>query len=377
MNGAHKPAKPLLQSIRALLDELISYHANNQGVGPDAYCVQPMAHPMADAKFLTTICQCYDSGIIGKSRAISLIRPAVARLGDQAVPLPLAKDKLIGWGLGFKWEKHGYSEKDPLLINTSIVMEALHFLFLRDLLPDSFVPLYSTAKGSLMWWAHEAVAKPPGGVDLPVYGLNKYREPILNSAAYCLSVSARIEPGHREKMKRKMEYIVSQYKEGAGWIYSYNNHVIDLIHQWYIIGSASRIMSIKRFEQNVRLVFGQFGNYQQFLDVAVWIPKGAEIESIDEYGLVLIRDVGSGVLALKPNPARLWSLGEMLVGLSQLCEANPESRLWPRYAQLVINEILNSRAMLKTEEWHFPRHAMHIAHGLAAFIAMRRKTKVI
>jgi hypothetical protein len=377
MNDAHKPARPLLQTIRALLDELISNHAINQGVGPDAYCEQPTAHPMADAKFLTTICQCYDSGIVGKSRAISLIRPAVMRLGNQAVPLPQAKDGLIGWGLGFNWEKHGYSDKDPLLINTSIVMEALHLLFLRGLLPDNFLPLYLTAKSSLMWWGQEAVVAPPGGVALPVYGLNKYREPVLNSAAYCLSVNAIMEPSHHEIIMPKIEYIISQYKEGAGWNYSYNNQVIDLLHQWYIIVSIAKSINIKGIEPNIRNVIGQFGNFHRFLDVAVWIEKKKDIESIYDLGLVLIRDVGSGVLALKPKPARLWSLGEMLVGLSRLCEANPQNPLWSRYAQLVINEIWNSHAMLESEEWHFPRHAMHIAHGLAAFIAMRRKTVVI
>lgn len=374
---ALKQNMSFIQSLRSCLDDLLDTYSAAAGVGADAYWKNPRVHPMADGKYLLSIVQSYRAGLIGQSRAIGRAKPAAKRLKDRALPLSEDRGETIGWGLGFPWAKHTYTAQDPLLITSAVCTKALSALVKDELLPAQFEMTYTNALKGLHWWSDEAAVSPPNGPSLPCYGLSNYREPVHNTAAYSLGLLFSLGNQASEEMGHRLTYIADQYTNGAGWVYSYDNPVIDLLHQWYILNPLIDSFGAERFEEHCQTIVSQFGTGDGFLDVATLKPSAWRAACDDDPGYVLARPIPTGTLLVNPKPARLWSLGEMLVGVSKMCQQCPSNPLWPRYGQMIAKLILDKSQTRTSAEWAYPRHTMHLAHGLAAYIAFRRGETVI
>jgi len=115
---------------------------------------------------------------------------------------------------------------------------------------------------------------------------------------------------------------------------------------------------------------------KDFFDTALLLHSSWNADEND-IGFVLYRQSQINVLAIKPKPARLWSLGEMLLGVSKFCSINKQNSLFPRYAHFIIQNIINIIHEQQNQELKYPRHTMHLAHGLTAYLSYKRQKTII
>lgn len=365
-----------IKALRKLLDDLLEQHMLQQGKGPDAYWEKNQDHPMADAKYLMAVSQCYCSGLLGRSKAESFSKSALKRLKEKAISLEQNDETKLGWGLGFPWPKHGYKIDDPLLINSAVVSKALQLQKKVKLLPKQFMDIHKGGMNGINWWIDNASSATLRGPKLPVYGLSNYREPIFNTAAYSLSLIHNYKK-NKKNILSKINFIAKQYKEGAGWTYSEDNPVIDLLHQWYILNSLMDCIGSEPLENQCRAIFSHFSYGEKFIDVITLKTHEWKPEKEKDLGYILTRPIKNGVLVIKNKPARLWSLGEMLLGISKICHSRQSDALWHRYGQKVAQFIYHESQNKQSDEWNFPRHTMHLAHGISAYLAYCRDKEVI
>lgn len=355
--------------VKSVLMGLLVEHESTSGCGPDAYCQEPQDHPMADAKFLFALAQAYDSGVLSETRYSTLRKPAIRRLKKRA--LPVCKGGLA-WGLGFVWEKHNYNCHEPLLITSAITCKSLLLSEKSLALEEDHELLIMAVKG-LEWWCRTQTECVTKGIVVPVYGLSGYREPVYNTAAYTLGTLLSLK--ENSSFYKAQEYILNNAIGLFGWTYSEDNKIIDLLHQWYIVNSMIDTFGAPSITDNALGILGQFNAANGFIDTMKVIKQVPGETS--KSGLVFYRAFHSGILEIKPKPARIWSLGEMLVGVSRIAQVNTDSLIWGKYALHVAKSLNNELQNKSNAENQYPRHLMHAAHGLAAYLAYRRKTNVL
>lgn|GEM_PF-3095671 len=351
------------------LDLVDRYHGA-QGIGPDAYSATPLSHPMADAKFLLSLVALLNTKIISPQKFVQYAAPVAPRLES-------ARINVFGsgaaWGLGFGFRN--LPVREPYLITSALVVEALSAVIATGLLDLDFEPLHEDGARALASWLQYWVQPYPGkALALPQYS-EHLREPVINTAAYAFGVAARSGSGplghQAAEAREKLSMIAELRIRGIGWQYSASSKVVDLMHQCYTINAFPPDMCPMIDEWHADLV-SLFDGGINYLDACTLITDESELAS--SYELPIVRRMDGRCVRVERKPARLWSLGELLLSLSRrggLIEDELRRSQWKRTANRVAIHVLE---LLDThsEEAGFVRHSMHGLHGIVELLALHR-----
>ncbi|WP_017931906.1 hypothetical protein [Robiginitomaculum antarcticum] len=356
----------LLTQIKACLLEGLDAFQASGGVGADAYWQELTVHPMAEAKMLDTAVLLHKSNIVTQGWLAKFARGSLARLSDTAQAIGPAENTAAVWGLNFPWPAHEATAQEPFLITSACICGALARL---KAVGVNTTRLSERAADGLDYWCREETAE-LHGLPVPVYGLNVYRVPVLNTI---LASFAALQAANRpvSVCDAFLEHAWGDYHEGIGWDYDPNRPVIDLLHQWYVMRSFAELRGYDGLSERAMSVMGQLATPNGWIDGVH--RRGAAFIENDNLAYIR-RNVGAHWLLIYPKPARLWSLGEMLLGV---CELIPKTDgvtrdFWDRQSGILADEVLRRLRATDELENTFYRHTSHALHGLAAFLAMRR-----
>lgn len=324
---------------------------------------EPLSHPMADAKLLETALDLHGCGVLSDSRLKTIGVAAAARLRTTARP---SGEGLV-WRLNFPWSSHGYTREEPLLINSALVCSAL------SRLNKSGIDLRGLDVQSVAGLRHwcESETSCLHGVDCPVYGLSAYRVPVLNttlSAFAALKTAGWTSPVADHFANSAWD----SFHEGIGWDYESSRPVVDLLHQWYILRSFATLRGRYSIADRAVEVIGQFRTPNEWLDV---LHRRDPLTASDDNPKLIRRRAGANWVLVTPKPARLWSLGETLLGVSEIIshQNQPQADYLTEVSCDLATIILDRMDEPNDIEVDFPRHVFHATHGLAAFISLARK----
>jgi hypothetical protein len=355
--------------LRINIDRHLLSYESSQGVGADAYCDVPQCHPMADGKYLQTLAVLRSTELISISQFQQRSLRTCARIEANA----LKSLDGINWGLGFSWRK--LSPTEPFLITSAIVTRGLLDCHRLGLISELAMNLLYLGWAGLERWRRD-LSIPVGDKDivLPVYSPS-IREPIFNAAAYALGTLKLIDesedllPSSSDTL-RSIEWIRSRRVAGLGWPYSPTSPVVDLLHQCYILNALADVCGIQSIEQECAEMMGQFAG-PCFADAMRLVMHSDEFDNTRD--IRWLRPLGDCQVEILPKPARLWSLGELLVLLSRLGLEGKHSAAWARQGRRVAEAIVSRLSAEEDTEARYPRHVMHAVHGLACYLALLRK----
>lgn len=364
------PASNALAAARAALLGLLNRHYRQRGIGPDAYRVTPMVHPMAEGRFLSAAAAAARSRLITPARLHSMATTALARLERRKLPFGDG----FGWGLGFSWKEARADE--PYLITTAVVAQGLYEL--AELLPElsPAQELSQQALGALEGWSEGSAVPHPGlSCDLPAFS-PAMRRPVVNAAACAAAMLCRAGRDLSGTGKERLLRIRESCLPGIGWHYAPQVPVVDLLHQCYILTALEA--GIGEDPQNRR-----FCNRMLVETISVFSARPGELFDtarhepdlpvLPPHPQAIWRFTPAGIMQVKPKRARLWSLGELLAALADsiAAECNGGTTGWQAYA-MPICEALLARLSESEGEALFPRHLMHAAWGLARLLEVVR-----
>jgi len=278
------------------------------------------------------------------------------------------------WGLGFSWRNLPATE--PFLITSAIVTHGLLDCHNQGLALEFSSNLLHQGRAGLEAWMRElAIPVDQSGAVLPAYSPG-IREPIYNAAAYAMVTLNIIDDADGftpsgVDMLPAMEWIRSRRVAGLGWTYSPNSPVVDLLHQCYILNALADAFGVESIESASAEMVSQFAGPCCFADTMRLVMEGEEPANVRD--IPWLRPLGGHQVELLPKPARLWSLGELLVLLSRLGFEGVRSDAWIRMGRRVAESILLRLSAPDDAEAKYPRHVMHAVHGLACYLALLRQ----
>jgi len=355
-----------VESYRRTLDNLLEVFRKSAGEGVDAYSETATYHAMADAKYLQALASLHRSGLLSSSNLEQRAAEALSRLtaGDIS---PQAGYAL--WGLGFAW--NGWvplGSSEPYLITTSMVCRALLEVYAAG--AKGVSELKDRSVAGLIYWFETHMC--PVGVReqvlVPAYSASVH-QPVWNAAAHAAGTIAKESETSRQSVMPLALFLADQRIPTAGWPYAPGRDVIDLVHQAYIVDGLSACLGPEAVEWAALGAFGHFGGFGQFADRVDWCRTRAVIPH--KAGIVA-RALPFGWLVLLPRRARLWSIGELLVVSSRFARAGVERDYWIGLARMVAEIAFSRLSREGDREAQFPRHAMHVAHGLAEYLETLR-----
>ncbi len=350
-------------------NSLLDYESNH-GVGVDAYFNEKQYHPMADGKYLQTLAVLKSTQLISMSHFQQRSFDACARIAKNV----LKSSEGITWGLGFSWRN--LSDKEPYLITSAIVSRGLLDCHYQGLASELLGNILRLAGAGLRTWVRElSIPVNDEHIALPAYSPN-IREPIYNAAVYALGTLKLIDasegvlPSSTDRLD-VMEWIRLRRIAGLGWPYSPYSPLVDLLHQCYILNSLADVFGTQSVEKECAEMLGQFAGPCCFADAIRLVMNKDELSN--NHNIPWLRSLGDFQLEILPKPARLWSLGELLVLLSRLGMEGVHSEAWVRQARQVAEMIISRLSAEDDVEALYPRHVMHAVHGLASYLALLRK----
>lgn len=356
------------QTLNDQITNLLNIYEENNALGIDAYSPEKIYHPMADAKYLTTLTVLYNTKKITKANFSKRIYEPIERLQNSIVD---NDSKFSGWGLGFEWRE--LTKDEPFLITTSLIVKSLSNIV--KILPEDEHSnrLYLQGLVYLKKWCEiKHLTAPINSSSLPMYSPN-IKEPIFNAAAYALSTiifseafSANKQVAHLQNI---LSYIDAQHIDGIGWCYSDENYRIDLLHQCYILNSMMDINGVQSYEIHCLEMIGHFMLPDGMLDV---VSLHTSEKNFYEKEIKAMRKIGKKWIEVLPKKARLWSLGELLVVISRLCQMGNNTEAWFQFGRKISTWIIIHLEDNDIESV-YPRHTMHAAHGLSAYLSALRE----
>ncbi len=361
----------LAEELSTVIEAKLSAYDAADGVGSDAYCSTNAYHPMADGKCLQVLAALRRAKLLSAVQFDARSTSICARLESSALR---CFDDTRCWGLGFSWRNLPATE--PFLITSAIVTRGLLDCQQEGLASEPFLNLLRKGGEGLSRWMQQlALPVDEPGVTIPAYSPG-IREPIYNAAAYAWGTLRLLEdteglPPSGAGMLSAMEWIRSRRIAGLGWAYSPNSPVVDLLHQCYILNALADAFGVGSIEAASADMVGQFAGPCCFAD-AIRLVKDGE-GTADVRDIPWLRPLGIRQLELLPKPARLWSLGELLVLLSRLGLDGARSDAWVRLGRRVAESILLRLSAPDDAEAQYPRHVMHAVHGLACYLELLRK----
>lgn len=369
-NVGSNAEKGLVARLKLRALDLVDHYHGVKGIGSDAYSAVPLSHPMADAKFLLALVALLNAKVISPQRFVQYAAPVGPRLESARIPL---FGSGAAWGLGFCFRK--LPAREPYLITSALTVEALSAAAATGLVDPVFESLHQAGMHALASWLQCWVQPYPGvALALPQYS-EHLQEPVINAAAYAFGVVARSDSdpvSHQAaEARRKLSMIAGLRIPGIGWQYSASSGIVDLVHQCYIINAFPPDMCPMVNEWHADLV-SMFDGGTGYLDVCTLVADESGLASSPE--LPIVRRISGRCVRVERKPARLWSLGELLVSLSRQAGLIEDEQLrlqWKRTANRVAGHILD---LLDTHsrEAGFVRHSMHGLHGIAELLAMYR-----
>ena len=344
--------------IRAVTTGLLETHHDAHGYGPDPYNATPIVHPMAEGKYLSALGLLHRAGLLSSSHFENRAAASLDRLSETA----LHDETGTAWGLGFIWDEH--TEHTPFLITTGIVVDGI--LDALEIWPDNETAL--ALKAAAERWLSSAarlsqVAMPGGEILVPDFrpGMNA---PITNAIAYWAGVMTRLG----RDMSAEVEWCETQFVVDAGWPYRSESARFDLLHACYIARAFRKPST--RSEANLAHAVSQFEDRQGFCDKFDYLAEVDAIEYSGRATQMAVRLGAQGSRVWHRDPARAWSLGELLV----VCgDREDDSTYGPYWKGVRARVVANAISCAEVET--FPRHAMHLAHGLAATLAALRSQR--
>lgn len=344
------------------------YHAAD-GRGFDAYWNDVSFHPMAEAKYLCALATLFESGVISELSFSTKAAAGCDRL--EKAHLRIFGDG-FAWGLNFPYQ--GLSEREPFLITTALVVEALGRVTRAENISEKALDLYESGMRALRHWSnHWLVSHRETDDCFPQYS-EHIREPIVNAAAYAYGVLVKA-PGSTERQvqeaRQGLNNIAALRLPGIGWTYSPSSGIVDLIHQGYIINSfpPAEHDTITWCEELISLFDSGLG----YLDVCTVMGRSRSAQS--ERELPILRSAGDVVIRVERRKARLWSLGELLVCVAaQMRHIQDEREMlrWKATANRVTQCILERLSDGEAESFYV-RHSMHALHGVAELLSIYRE----
>jgi len=366
MGSPAKKSLPAMLKLQAL-DIVERYHVSG-GIGPDAYSNAPSLHPMAEAKFMLSLVALLNAKVISQQRFVEYAAPVCLRLEASRISLFGGG---AAWGLGFRYGD--FSAKEPFLITSALVVEALSAALATSLLDKKVASLQKAGMRTLTsWLRHWTLAYPGTELMLPRYSEHLH-DPIINAAAYAMGVVARstdVAESETASAKEGLLLIAGLRVKGAGWPYSASSGIVDLLHQCYIINAYPTDMWPADNDWHTDLI-SLFDGGICYLDVCTLVTESFA----PSRELPIIRKIGDYCLRVERKPARLWSLGELLLCLSRrgrLIADEPERLRWKRTADRVARHVMEQFES-NSEESGFVRHAMHGLHGIVELLAFHRE----
>jgi len=358
------PARLKLQAL-----ELVERYHAAEGIGPDGYSALPSFHPMAEAKFLLSLVALLNAKVISPQTFVQYAAPTWSRL--EASRISVFGDG-AAWGLGFPYRQ--LPAREPFLITSALVVEAVSAASSTGLLDSDFESLHQAGMHTLLSWPRYW-ARPYDGENLVLPRYSEHlNEPIINAAAYAFGVVAKYsdpEEPRAAEAREKLSMIAGLRIRGIGWRYSASSPIVDLLHQCYIINAFPSDMCPADNEWHADLV-SLFDGGIGYLDVCTLITEESKLALSSE--LPIVRRIDGRCVRVERKPARLWSLGEFLLGLSRrgcLIENEMQRLQWKRTANRVAGHILDLLGT-NTGEACFFRHSMHGLHGIAELLTLYR-----
>lgn len=353
----------MINDLRALLSLLLEKFEQADGSSADAYWDPPLFQPMAAGKYLSAVAALVGTRLLKAEVAGRKLQWSLAALQQSALPSPGGEGR--SWGLGFPWRNLPTTE--PFLITSALVTRGLCEAAaalpqqgqLAELAQQSLAGLSSWCTG---WLASDAQS----GSVLPAYSPG-IRRAIYNAAAAAWSVLLNHHPERYQEAVAALHRIWACRIKDSGWCYEAGNGVIDLLHQAYLYGAMRPVIPPQEMEPEMLSTFSQFSLSPCWMDVVHLLPQ----ERSEQIGHRWARHAGPHWLVLDARPARLWSLGELLLVLSEVAGAG-DSSAWMARGGDVAAEVLRRAKLPNEPEMAYARHTMHLAHGLAVYIATKR-----
>ncbi len=361
----------LAEDLRNAIDTGLTAYETAAGVGPDAYSAAQTMHPMADGKCLSLLAVLRRSRLLSAVQFEARVAAICLRLKDTALS-PL--DEGWCWGLGFSWRDLPASE--AFLITSALIVRGALECIDEGASSEPLQTLLGHGVRGLGSWV-QRLALPVGeaGPLIPVYSPG-IRVPIYNAAACAYGALAMGESvgcpsGCEPEIQTSMEWIRSRRVASLGWPYSPSNSVVDLLHQCYILNAMADVFGTSSVEVATAEMVGQFAGPCCFADVIhLRIPGENRIEGRE---IPWLRPLGADWIEVLPKPARLWSLGELLVLVSRLGFESERAEAWLRLGRRVADSILQNLSTGHNQEARYPRHVMHALHGVGCYLALLRE----
>jgi hypothetical protein len=160
-----------------------------------------------------------------------------------------------------------------------------------------------------------------------------------------------------------------------GWVYAEGSHRIDLIHQSYILNNLLLFIPVKTLEEAAISILSHFAGPNMVIDKFDVTTVGEGKKAAARSGSVYTHFFSNMALVFHNEPARYWSIGEMLVVMSKFYSVGNNRKYWlstiKRYTSMILtSDIFGVSSDHKKRFWF--RHTLHIAHGLSKVLEVRR-----
>ncbi|TDE96150.1 hypothetical protein EXU48_07925 [Occultella glacieicola] len=350
-------------TIRATVGDLLDTYQRMDGCSPDEHHDEVRQHPMAEAKYILACVDTFRSSLMSEDELATRMVGSFARLEAHR----LDDTGHAGWGLGFAYGAG--SADETYVITTTLVVHALHSVttFAPAAVPPGWIDLLRSATDYLLHAAR--VGTPDGDLiaysprnDLPTYNVTAMWSGVLSEV---------LGPDHPDGagIRQVANDLLGRRIPGGGWTYGPGSIRADLLHTCYT--GVGLTMALPDQIDALDRMFLE--DILRFSSTPVWFDR-YDLHTVEDLLAGEVPGLGRGVHVVNGNalvgfdaPARSWSMGELLVVISEAAARPTTGRYW--MAQL--RRLARSTTEVQLPENWF-RHSMHIAHGLASALRVLR-----
>lgn len=360
-------------TIRRVCVAGLKAHVIKRGVSTDYYHPTPCYHPMAEAKHLSSIAALLKLGYMSETLGQQRVAASLKRLDRTGVLVPNGESAATYWGLGFPYKSAPSNE--PYLITSSLIALSLLEVFEALEQPENILPTLEKRLADLQAWPWRM--QMDNGLSLPAFSPS-VQQPIHNAIAVWASViakAARLGLGTpNPEIEPAVHWLTQGFLPNFGWPYAPENGRIDLLHQCYTLSAMCRIDGHAAWEDRAAIAISAFFSGNRIVDHFSIFPIDQAYEkslSSKRWSMRFHLDTAQYI---SPVPARPWSLGELLVIVSELAMHGQRPEYWRNLLRQICQVSLSSdngdefdaHHYIETMTEHFGlRHVMHICHGAA------------
>ncbi|MBZ2196457.1 hypothetical protein [Occultella gossypii] len=350
-------------TIRATVGELLDTYQGMDGFSTDEHHDEVQQHPMAEAKYVLACVEMFRSSLMSEDELTTRMVESLTRLEAHRV----CDAGVTGWGLGFAYDAG--SADETYVITTALVLHALHSVvrFAPAAAPPGWHELLRSATGYLLRAARletsdgDLIAYSPGNA-LPTYNVTAMWSGVLTQV---------VGPRHPDaaSIRQVASDLLGRRIPGGGWTYGPGSSRADLLHTCYI-GVGLTMALADRTDELDRMLLEDI---LRFSRAPIWVDR-YDVHALSDLltgqvpGLKrTVHVVDGNALVGFDAPARSWSMGELLVVISEAAARPTTGRYWMTQLRPLARSTIDEQL---PETWF--RHSMHIAHGLASTLRVLR-----